>query len=78
MNNINEELIEFAKSGNLKKVKECLNNGADIDHKNINGETALMWASWRGHLEVGEFLIENGANSVGLWRDRVFRNSYQQ
>jgi hypothetical protein len=24
--------------------------------------TALMWSSWKGHLEITRFLVENGAN----------------
>ena len=36
--------------------------GADIDAKNKNGCTALMWAVWTGHLGCVKCLCEQGAD----------------
>ena len=44
---INQSLIEAVKEGNINKVREALNNGADVDYQTEEGKTALMWASLR-------------------------------
>ncbi|MBN2478064.1 ankyrin repeat domain-containing protein [Candidatus Micrarchaeota archaeon] len=36
-------------------------NKANINLKNEDGRTALMFACWQGHLNTAKFLIENGA-----------------
>ena len=36
-------------------------NGADPNAKNIEEETALIMASFNGHLEMAKFLLQNGA-----------------
>lgn len=58
---LNEVLIEAAKDGNMLVLKAALEKGADINAKDKNGWTALMWASKNGHTEVVEFLKERGA-----------------
>jgi ankyrin repeat protein len=40
-----------------------IENGAKINAKNANGNTALMEASCFGHSDIIKFLIENGADS---------------
>lgn len=57
----NKELINSAKNNNLIKIIELLENGCDINTVDYGGNTALMWASNNGHLEVAKFLIRNGA-----------------
>ncbi|MGX2981892.1 ankyrin repeat domain-containing protein [Helicobacter sp. 23-1045] len=42
--NWNEILLESAKNNNFEKVKESIENGADIGIKNNNGKTALDYA----------------------------------
>lgn len=56
------ELCESAEDGNLEKVKECIENGADVNAKDVWGKTALRSASQNGHFEIVKFLIENGAD----------------
>ena len=59
MKQIDEELIEYARNGDLQKVQLLLDKGADI---HANDDEALRWASSNGHLEVVRLLLSNGAN----------------
>ena len=59
MKNLNETLIEFAKSGNYEMVLLCLENGADVQ---ADDNYALNWSANNGHLDVCRLLIEHGAN----------------
>ncbi len=44
----NKILIKAAKEGNILEVKKTLEKGANINAKNENGWTTLMWAKkWR-------------------------------
>ena len=56
-----EALIDAAKKGDVAKVKTLLAEGANIDHQDRRGLTALMWASMRGHVPVVEVLLAQGA-----------------
>ena len=47
--------------GFLDVVKILLSNGADI---NLGQSTPLMEASQEGHIELVQFLIENGTNHL--------------
>jgi ankyrin repeat protein len=47
--------------GHLSAVKALLENGADVNHVNKNGVTALGTAKVSGHKAVADFLKENGA-----------------
>src|SRR5262245_48464482 len=60
--NLNEQLLEAARTGNLQRVQELLNKGADIQTKNKYGTTPLFFAAAKGHLEVARFLLEKGAD----------------
>jgi ankyrin repeat protein len=57
--------FEAAKMGDLDRVNEFIENGADINLQ-IGDEyynfSALMFASAAGHFEVARLLIENGAS----------------
>jgi len=55
-------------------VQALLAKGADVNDKDSNGETALMWASRFGHLGVVQVLLAKGADvnaKMGNGRDRV-------
>ncbi|WP_300747704.1 ankyrin repeat domain-containing protein [uncultured Brachyspira sp.] len=54
--------IEAAKNGDIKKVKELLALGADINIQDDNSWTALIYAAWAGHTETVKELIKAGAN----------------
>ena len=59
---LNGKLIDAAKNGDIKNVRELIENGADVGAKNNDGEKALHWAAWNGHVDVAKVLIEKGAN----------------
>ena len=45
-------------------VKLLLDNGADINAKSNDGDTAIIKASQYGHKETVSFLIERGATPL--------------
>ncbi|MDD7805904.1 MAG: ankyrin repeat domain-containing protein [Endozoicomonas sp. (ex Botrylloides leachii)] len=56
-----EEFLNACMSGDLSKVQNYLSSGADFNAA-IDGLTGLMLAACKGHTEIAELLIENGAN----------------
>ena len=52
------------KTGNLEITKRLIAKGAIVNTQNRTGETALMYAAWRGHSEIVEFLIEHHADAT--------------
>ncbi|KAH9495852.1 hypothetical protein Btru_015259 [Bulinus truncatus] len=63
---VEEVFLNTAKNGDLKKLEQLLNQsgsiGLDIDCKDKRtGNTALIWASKRGHVKIVETLLKYGA-----------------
>ena len=56
---MNEELIEACKAGDINKVLQLVEDGADVHADN---DHALRSASLNGHIEVVKILIEKGAD----------------
>jgi len=56
------ELHEAALEGYLPRIKELLEQGADVNAKNGLGWTPLHYAAEKGYLEVVRLLVEKGAN----------------
>ena len=62
------DLINLCKTPDvtLSEVLDCILKNKDtknyINAKNNDGETALMWASYNGHLEVVKLLVTLGAD----------------
>ena len=46
----------------MEIVKYLVENGADVNEKGFENETALMYASENGHLEMVKYLVEYGAD----------------
>ena len=63
------ELLESAKNGDLDKVKNCLANGADINALDERNNSAIMFASMNGHLEIVKFLLETNTAKIGIKND---------
>ena len=66
-NEKNVQLIKASEIGNLTEVQNALNDGADVNAKNVFGLTALMRASYCGYTngnyaEVVKFLLAKGAD----------------
>ena len=52
-----------ARQGDLRVVRELLlEHGADINHGNNAGYTALHWAAYEGHVDVVKLLLKHGAD----------------
>ena len=59
---INEDLLQGAMEGNTALVKRSIEQRAELETKNEEGETALILAAWYGSPEIVILLLENGAN----------------
>ena len=68
-NNINDDLLQAAKEGNLKGVESILNNchdTADVNKANAYGRTPLILAADRGHFAIVELLLKQKDIRVNL------------
>ena len=54
----NNALRQVAAAGELEKVRELLDRGADLHLKNDSGHTALQWTSMTGHEKVIKLLSQ--------------------
>ncbi len=61
-NGLDKELAEAVAAGDIQKLKMFLEQGADINAVNKEGETALMVAALEGRTDMARFLIERGAD----------------
>ena len=50
------------KRGDLQRVRDLLDRGADLDARDRHGQTGLMLAAHAGHCAVVEVLIAHGAS----------------
>ena len=48
--------------GDIKKIKEFLNAGVNINSKDFSNKTPLMYAAEDGAIEILNYLLKNGAN----------------
>ena len=57
-------LVDSAEKGDLAKIKQLVEQqGVDVNAKDSStGGTALMYASYSGHLEIVKYLISKGAD----------------
>ena len=51
-----------SKNGNLQIVEILLQNGADVNAKQSNGKTALIWATENGWNEIVKILLQYNAS----------------
>jgi ankyrin repeat protein len=63
------QLIDAVKTGQLAKVEEALNAGADIQQQDEQGWTPLNWAAGRGSTEIVSLLLDRGADPLRTGRD---------
>jgi ankyrin repeat protein len=49
-------------AGHIEAVKQHLADGVDVNAKNENGSTPLVYTALEGHKEVAELLIAKGAD----------------
>lgn len=55
-------LMRAALDGNTEKVKQLIQQGADINQRDDNGRTGLMFAVINTHYETMKLLLEYGAD----------------
>ncbi|MBN1233307.1 MAG: ankyrin repeat domain-containing protein [Candidatus Coatesbacteria bacterium] len=60
MNKQDKDLLDGAEKGDLKKVREAIEEGANIAAINSYGSNALILAASRDHYEVAKYLVEKG------------------
>jgi len=56
------KLIQAVKDGDLQTVQDLLTAGVEVNAKDYDGRTALMWAAYEGSMEIVGVLFENGAD----------------
>ncbi len=69
---INERFFRMVKENDLIEVKALLKAGADTNVRDEYGETALTWASAKGHVQMVGVLLAAGAN-VNIHNGRCLR-----
>ena len=61
MSEANKMLLESAQYGDIKLVQEALDNKADINSLDKDGNTVLMWTARCGHETTVKLLLNKGA-----------------
>ena len=60
---LNDQLYEAVRKGDVAAVKSALDRGADVNAKFRYGTTALFKAAERGNAEITKMLLDRGADS---------------
>ncbi|WP_272679504.1 ankyrin repeat domain-containing protein [Providencia sp. PROV032] len=55
-------LVSLAEQGNLQAVKSLVEQGANIEQRDLRQRTALMAATHENRVDVARYLIERGAD----------------
>ena len=58
---INDMLINAAWTGDVEKVQQLIEQGADVNDRNKEGKTALNLAREEGNTDIVNLLLEAGA-----------------
>jgi ankyrin repeat protein len=59
---MSKALHDAVKAGDLERVSQCLDQGADIESKDGYGRIPLMWAAFKGYTNVCSILLDRGAD----------------
>jgi len=60
---VNDDLLNAARTGDLNTVKALIEKGAPVEAKTSYGQTPLYLAAMSGHEDVVRFLLEKGAKT---------------
>ena len=55
-------LIEWVEKGEMEEVRKCIQQGADVNTKDVYGYSSLLWAACYGNTEILKLLLEKGAD----------------
>jgi len=58
----NEDLMEAARDGNVERVRQCLQDGAEVNARDKDGTTPLMWTAAYGRADAMKTLLDRGAS----------------
>ncbi|MBI5423270.1 MAG: ankyrin repeat domain-containing protein [Opitutae bacterium] len=64
-------LLEAALHGNLQEIRRAVQDGAEINARNANGDTALSLVAKLSYYNVVRFLVEQGAEVNVANHDRI-------
>ena len=64
--NPNKELLDAARRGELDKLKELLDGGANVNYKDENLMTPIMFATASDHLDIVQELLDRGADVTSV------------
>ena len=59
---LDKQLLDASQNGDVNKIKELLDSGADKEVKDDDGWTPLAWASNNGHTEIVKLLLDSDAD----------------
>jgi len=59
---LDNNLLKNSKEGNYKEAEKYVKKGANVNVKCDEGNTALMWASYSGHLNIVKLFVKHGAD----------------
>jgi ankyrin repeat protein len=55
-------LMQAASSNNVSITSNLINRGANVDATDVNGDTAINWATFNGNVDVMKLLVQNGVD----------------
>ncbi|UGS42492.1 ankyrin repeat domain-containing protein [Pseudocitrobacter corydidari] len=61
-NNLASEFLQAAQRGNVDTLRNCLQQGVDVNTRNRTQQTAIILASLNKHYDCVQILIEAGAD----------------
>ncbi|MGD0913736.1 MAG: ankyrin repeat domain-containing protein, partial [Terracidiphilus sp.] len=73
-----EELYDAAGKRDANEVQRLLGEGAEVNARTRNDETALHGAAIRGRTEVAELLLSSGAEVSSLERNKTVSSTKQK
>jgi ankyrin repeat protein len=59
---IADPLVDAVRSGSIEKAKKLIEDGYDVNSKDREGFTALMFSAEMGNLELVKYLVTHGAD----------------
>ena len=69
----NKHLLEAAESGDIKRTKNLIKHGADVNFTCEYGCTALLETTIQGHLEMVKLLLVNRAIVLEIYYKQLMR-----